>query len=317
MDNQNKLFYSRDNFYLGLILFTSGRMEMKLKSVGLVVNYEKEKAQEITLRIVDWLSFKNIKIYIEGDKGKTISREDLSCPIEKFLNKVELIISLGGDGTLLRAARLSASTDIPVFGVNLGGLGFLTQIGIDDLEKSLEKLYQEKYFLDERMMLDGSVKRKGKEIKKFTALNDIVIGKGAFARIICLATYVNDDYVITYSADGLVISTSTGSTAYSLSAGGPIVNPGINSMILTPICPHTLSARPLIIGENDQVRITLESNEEEVMVTIDGQEGFTLEPEDEVIVKKSSHKARLITFKEKSFYAILREKLRWSGQVNT
>lgn len=290
---------------------------MKLKSVGLVVNYEKEKAQEITLRIVDWLSFKNIKIYIEGDKGKTIGREDLSCPIEKFLNKVELIISLGGDGTLLRAARLSASTDIPVFGVNLGGLGFLTQIGIDDLEKSLEKLYQEKYFLDERMMLDGSVKRKGKEIKKFTALNDIVIGKGAFARIICLATYVNDDYVITYSADGLVISTSTGSTAYSLSAGGPIVNPGINSMILTPICPHTLSARPLIIGENDQVRITLESNEEEVMVTIDGQEGFTLEPEDEVIVKKSSHKARLITFKEKSFYAILREKLRWSGQVNT
>lgn len=290
---------------------------MKLKSVGLVVNYEKEKAQEIILRIVDWLSFKNIKIYIEGDKGKTIGREDLSCPIEKFLNKVELIISLGGDGTLLRAARLSASTDIPVFGVNLGGLGFLTQIGINDLEKSLEKLYQEKYFLDERMMLDGSVKRKGKEIKEFTALNDIVIGKGAFARIICLATYVNDDYVITYSADGLVISTSTGSTAYSLSAGGPIVNPGINSMILTPICPHTLSARPLIIGENDQVRITLESNEEEVMVTIDGQEGFILEPEDEVIVKKSSHKARLITFKEKSFYAILREKLRWSGQVNT
>ncbi|GAH43532.1 unnamed protein product, partial [marine sediment metagenome] len=190
------------------------------------------------------------------------------------------------------------------------------QISSDDLEKSLEKLYQEKYFLDERMMLDCSVKRKDKEIKKFTALNDIVIGKGAFARIICLATYVNDDYVITYSADGLVISTSTGSTAYSLSAGGPIVNPSINSMILTPICPHTLSARPLIIGENDQVRITLESGEEEVMVTIDGQEGFTLEPEDEVIVKKSIHKARLITFKEKSFYAILREKLRWSGQVN-
>jgi len=289
---------------------------MKINSVGLVVNYEKEKAQEITFRIVDWLSLKKIKVYIEGNKGKAIGREDLSCPTEKFLNKVELIISLGGDGTLLKAARLAASTDIPVFGVNLGGLGFLTQIGIDDLESFLEKLYQEKYFVDERMMLDCSVTRKDKEIRKFTALNDIVIGKGAFARIICLATYVNNDYVITYSADGLVISTSTGSTAYSLSAGGPIVNPGINSMILTPICPHTLSARPLIIGENDQVRITLESSEEEVMVTIDGQEGFTLEPEDEVIVKKSSHKARLITFKEKSFYAILREKLRWSGQAN-
>jgi NAD+ kinase len=160
------------------------------------------------------------------------------------------------------------------------------------------------------------VKRKEEEIKKFTALNDVVIGKGAFARIICLATYVNNDYVITYSADGLVVSTSTGSTAYSLSAGGPIVNPNINSIILTPICPHTLSARPFIIGENDQVKITLESSEEKVMVTIDGQEGFTLRPNDEVIIKKSDYKARLITFKEKSFYAILREKLRWSGQID-
>lgn len=291
-------------------------MKIKLNSVGLVINYEKEKAQEITNWIVDWLSFKKIKVYVEGDKDKGIRRKDFSCTNEKFFHSVDLIISLGGDGTLLRAAKIAATDGIPIFGVNLGGLGFLTQIGIDNLEIFLEKIYQGKCFLDERMMLDCIVKRKEKEIKKFTALNDIVIGKGAFARLISLATYINDDYVITYSADGLVISTSTGSTAYSLSAGGPIVNPNINSMILTPICPHTLSARPLIIGENDQVRITLELSEEEVMVTIDGQEGFTLEPKDEVIVKKSIYKTRLIAFKEKSFYAILREKLRWSGQVN-
>jgi NAD+ kinase len=291
-------------------------MKIKLNSVGLVINYEKEKAQEMTKWIVDWLSFKKIKVYVEGDKDKGIRRKDFSCTNEKFFSSVDLIISLGGDGTLLRAAKIAATDGIPIFGVNLGGLGFLTQIGIDNLEIFLEKIYQGKCFLDERMMLDSIVKRKGKEIKKFTALNDIVIGKGAFARLISLATYINDDYVITYSADGLVISTSTGSTAYSLSAGGPIVNPNINSMILTPICPHTLSARPLIIGENDQVRITLELSEEEVMVTIDGQEGFTLEPKDEVIVKKSIYKTRLIAFKEKSFYAILREKLRWSGQVN-
>jgi len=291
-------------------------MKIKLNSVGLVINYEKEKAQEITNWIVDWLSFKKIKVYVEGGKDKGIRRKDFSCTNEKFFNSVDLIISLGGDGTLLRAAKIAATDGIPIFGVNLGGLGFLTQIGIDNLEIFLEKIYQGKCFLDERMMLDGIVKRKEKEIKKFTALNDIVIGKGAFARLISLATYINDDYVITYSADGLVISTSTGSTAYSLSAGGPIVNLNINSMILTPICPHTLSTRPLIIGENDQVRITLELSEEEVMVTIDGQEGFTLEPKDEVIVKKSIYKTRLIAFKEKSFYAILREKLRWSGQVN-
>ncbi len=289
---------------------------MKLDSVGLIVNYKKENTQETACRIIDWLNSKKLRVYIEGNKGKEIGKEELNCPTEKFLKNVDLIISLGGDGTLLRAARLAAAEDIPVFGVNLGGLGFLTQIGIDDLEKSLEKLYQGRYFLDERMMLNCTVKRREEEIKKFTALNDVVIGKGAFARIICLATYVNNNYVITYSADGLVVSTSTGSTAYSLSAGGPIVNPNINSIILTPICPHTLSARPLIVGENDQVKIKLESSEEKVMVTIDGQEGFVLKPKDEVIIKKSDCKAHLITFKEKSFYAILREKLRWSGQID-
>ena len=289
---------------------------MKLDSIGLIVNYKKEKTRETACRIIDWLNFKKLKVYIEGDKGKEIGKEELDCPTEIFLKEVDLIISLGGDGTLLRAARLAAAEDIPIFGVNLGGLGFLTQISINGLEKSLEKLYQGRYFLDERMMLSCTVKRKEEEIKKFTALNDVVIGKGAFARIICLATYVNNDYVITYSADGLVVSTSTGSTAYSLSAGGPIVDPNINSIILTPICPHTLSARPFIIGENDQVKITLESGEEKIMVTIDGQEGFILKPKDEVIIKKSGHKARLITFKEKSFYAILREKLRWSGQID-
>ena len=289
---------------------------MKLDSVGLIMNYKKEKTRETACRIIDWLNSKKVKVYIEGNKGKEIGKEELNCPTEKFLKNVDLIISLGGDGTLLRAARLVAAEDIPVFGVNLGGLGFLTQIGIDDLEKSLEKLYRERYFLDERMMLNCTVKRREEEIKKFTALNDVVIGKGAFARIISLATYVNNDYVITYSADGLVVSTSTGSTAYSLSAGGPIVNPSINSIMLTPICPHTLSARPFIIGENDQVKIKLESSEEKIMVTIDGQEGFVLKPKDEVIIKKSDHKARLITFKENSFYAILREKLRWSGQID-
>ncbi len=289
---------------------------MKLDSVGLIVNYKKEKTREIACKIIDWLNSKKLKVCIEGNRGKEIGKEELNCPAEEFFKKVDLIISLGGDGTLLRAARLAAPENIPVFGINLGGLGFLTQICIDDLERSLEKLYQGRYFLDERMMLNCAVKRKEEEIKKFTALNDVVIGKGAFARIICLSTYVNNDYVITYSADGLVVSTSTGSTAYSLSAGGPIVNPNINSIILTPICPHTLSARPLIIGEKDRVKITLESNEEKVMVTIDGQEGFVLQPKDEVIIKKSGHKARLITFKDKSFYTILREKLKWSGQTN-
>ena len=290
---------------------------MKLCNLGLIVNCKKKKALLAVRKIVDWSNSRGVKVCIEKVEGQPILNEDGNCFYEAFLKKAELIISLGGDGTLLRAARLAALKDIPVFGINLGGLGFLTQIGSNDIETALEKIHQEKYFIDERMMLECSVKRKTKKkIKKFIALNDIVVGKGSFARLVCLATYINDYYVITYSADGLVVSTSTGSTAYSLSAGGPIVNPKIKSMLITPICPHTLSARPLIIGENDRVRIDLESSDEEAMLTIDGQEGFALKYNDEVVVKKSKFKTKLITFKEKNFYTILREKLKWSGQVN-
>jgi len=290
---------------------------MKLNNLGLIINHKKKKALFIAEKIMDWSNTKGITVCIEKAGGQPVVNEDVDCFYDAFLKKAELIISLGGDGTLLRAARLAALKGIPVFGINLGGLGFLTQIGTDDLEVSLEKLYQKKYFIEERMMLECCIKRKGKKkIKKFIALNDVVIGKGAFARLVCLETYINDYYVITYSADGLVVSTSTGSTAYSLSAGGPIVNPRIKSMVITPICPHTLSARPLIIGENDRVRINLESIDEEAMLTIDGQEGFALKYKDEVIIKKSKYKTKLITFKEKNFYTILREKLKWSGQVN-
>jgi len=290
---------------------------MKLDHLGLVVNHKKRKALSAAEKIVKWAKSKGIKVCIKREEGEPILNIDLDCFYEAFLKKAEIIISLGGDGTLLRAARLAALEDIPVFGVNLGGLGFLTQIGTKDIEDSLEKLYQKKYFIEERMMLECNLKRKDQQkIKKFIALNDIVIGKGAFARLVCLATYVNDYYVITYSADGLVVSTSTGSTAYSLSAGGPIVNPQIKSMLMTPICPHTLSARPLIIGENDRIKIQLESIDEEAMLTIDGQEGYALEYKDEVFVKKSNYVTKLITFKEKNFYSVLREKLKWSGQVN-
>jgi len=290
---------------------------MKLHYLGLIVNHKKKKALDVAKKIVDWSNLKDIKVCIEKIEGQSAISDAVDCFQESFLKKAELVISLGGDGTLLRAARLASLKNIPVFGINLGGLGFLTQIGTDELETCLDRLFRGEYFIEERMMLECSIKRKdNKGMNKFISLNDIVIGKGAFARLVCLATYVNDYYVITYSADGLVLSTSTGSTAYSLSAGGPIINPKIKCMLVTPICPHTLSARPLIIGENDRVRIDLESVDEEVMLTIDGQVGFSLKYKDEVTVKKSRHKTKLITFKEKNFYTILREKLKWSGQVN-
>jgi len=171
------------------------------------------------------------------------------------------------------------------------------------------------YNIEERMMLSGYIERGQDKIGQFHCLNDIVVAKKLFARLIHLESYINDEYVIHYAADGLVISTSTGSTAYSLSAGGPIIHPSIKSMIITPICPHTLSARALVIHSHDIFKVIVRSEAKDVMLTVDGQQGFDLEENDVIIIEESKRKTRLVTFSEKSFYGILRKKLKWSGRV--
>ena len=223
--------------------------------------------------------------------------------------------SLGGDGTMLKAARLASPYKIPVCGVNLGGLGFLTQIGQEEIDVYLPYIMNNNYQIEERMMLSGFIRGEEQKKEKFYCLNDIVVAKKLFARLIDLDMYINEEYAIQYAADGLIISTSTGSTAYSLSAGGPIIYPDLKNIIITPICPHTLSARALVVHHKDIIKLIIRSKGQEVMLTVDGQEGFNLKENDVILVQESKYKTQLVTFPGKSFFSVLRKKLKWSGRV--
>lgn len=288
---------------------------MKIKKVGIIVNEEKDNFLEVTQKLINCLWENKVDVFISKNIAMLLKDSDKINLLTAPYKDLNMFFSLGGDGTLLRAARIASPHGIPICGVNLGGLGFLTQIGVPELDCCLKSILENNYQIEERMMLSGYITRNGKKNSKFYGLNDIVIAKKLFARLINLETFINEEYVIQYAADGLVVSTSTGSTAYSLSAGGPIVYPSLKTMILTPICPHTLSARSLVIHHNDIIKIIVRSKSQDVMLTVDGQEGFDLEENDVIVIKKSKYKTQLVTFPGKSFYAILRKKLKWSGRV--
>jgi len=283
------------------------------KNVGIIVNREREDVLDYSTSLIDWLEQKNIKVFITDWMGKKINRQELIIDKREIGEKANLIISLGGDGTLFRVARDFSPYRIPFLGINLGGLGFLTEIPISQFKEGLTKVMAGRYKIENHLMLQATIYRDGKEVGNYLALNDVVISKVALSRLVNLKTFVSGEFITTYSADGLIISTPTGSTAYSLSAGGPIVHPNLGVVILSPICAHTLAVRPLIISENDIVEVTLERPSSKVMLTVDGQVGFDLKDRDIIRVKKASCQAKLIRLEERAFFEILRTKLGWSG----
>jgi NAD+ kinase len=284
--------------------------------IGIIAKRNKPEAVTIAGHLVEWLRTKKITIYIEGEIGKLLSPTLpegywKSIEREEIPNDVEMIIVLGGDGTLLSVARQVWNKNIPILGVNLGGLGFLTEITLDELYPVLERVVRDDFAVNEREVLSADVIRGGKRVAEFIVLNDAVINKGALARIIDLETTINGEYLSTFRSDGLIISTPTGSTAYNLSAGGPIVYPSLHTIIITPICPHTLTIRPIIIPDDVKIRALLKSQNEEVTLTLDGQQGFTLEFEDVVEVEKAEGRILLIKSPYRHYFELLREKLKW------
>lgn len=225
--------------------------------------------------------------------------------------ETEVIVVFGGDGTLLSAARHYGQQGTPILGVNVGGLGFLTAIGLEKLYPILERVLQRDFVVEERMQLLGTLIRQGERICEQSVLNDVVINKGALARIVEFKTYIDSEYLTTYRADGLIVSTPTGSTAYTLGAGGPIVFPTLENIILIPICPFTLTNRPLILPDNLVITVVLDDRSRDVYLTFDGQLGVALQPKDIVEVKKCPRPIRLIKSPYKSYFEILRTKLRW------
>jgi len=287
-----------------------------MKRIGIIAKQNKPEAVTIVRNLIEWLQPKKVEVYIEEGMGNLFTPHPSAtnlCFVEKkeIPSYAEVIIVLGGDGTLLSVARLVEDHDVPILGVNLGGLGFLTEITLEELYRVLERVVQGDFVTDERVVLNAAVIRRGERLAEFVVLNDAVINKGALARIIDLETTINGEYLTTFKSDGLIISTPTGSTAYSLSAGGPIVYPSLHCIIITPICPHTLTNRPIVIPDDVQIRATLKAKQQEVILTLDGQQGFSLEFEDVVEVRKAEGRILLIKSPYRHYFEVLREKLKW------
>jgi NAD+ kinase len=279
-----------------------------IRAVGLVAKYQEPKAAEMVRWLVPWLERRGKKVFVEdglADSG------GLSCNKKEIASKADLIISLGGDGTLLNIAPLVERPDVPILGVNLGGLGFITEVNVDELESVLTKTLEGDYEVEKRMTLKIRVQSKKGKPYEFRVLNDGVIAKGARSRIIDLETYIGQDFLCTYRADGLIISTPTGSTAYSLATGGPILEPTLGAIVLAPICPHTLSHRPIVIPSNAAIHVTLRSFGDTVILSPDGQQGVSLNNGDKVEAQDYGMPVSLIKIPSRSYYEILRGKLKW------
>ena len=283
-----------------------------MKKIGIIAKNIPE-ARKASRKLAAWLEARGKKVFIDSETASAINARGYEP--DEIPALVEMIIVLGGDGTLLSAARLVADshTDVPIFGVNLGSLGFMAEVSLDELYGNLEKAIAGKLGTEDRIMLTASVVRGEKRIAQYRVLNDAVINKGALARMMELRVSVNDGHLTTLRADGLIVATPTGSTAYSLSAGGPIIHPTIHCFVLTPICPHTLSNRPIALPDTVVVTVCLTSPSEDVSLTLDGQIGFPLEPNDVVAIKKSRFRMKLIKHPTKSYYEILRTKLKWGN----
>ncbi|MDF1535928.1 MAG: NAD(+)/NADH kinase [bacterium] len=282
-----------------------------IKKIGIVVKTTSPHADQVMGQLVPWLVERGVSVRVQGDYRELAGPAVTAVDRDHIPDGVDMVLVLGGDGTLLSVARLLEKSNKPILGINLGSLGFLTELGLDDLYPSLEKVLMGQYEIEKRVRLEARLNRGGQIIEKYRVLNDVVINKGALARIIDLETFVDGREVTIYKADGLIVSTPTGSTAYSLAAGGPIIEPTLDVIVVTPICPHTLTNRPLVVPGGSEVELHLLSDSGKVYITLDGQEGVNLMQGDRVFIKASDQKVNLVRTGTKNFYQVLSTKLHW------
>jgi len=283
-----------------------------IRTVGIISRPRREDIGRVVPPLVAWLRAHGAEVVCDSETGECIGPLTAQMRKREELPRCsDLLIVLGGDGTLLSAARLAADRQVPILAVNLGGMGFLTTVSQDELYQILEEIFSGKHRVSERVMLEAEILRGGAVIRRQIALNDAVLNKAALARIMDVALRVDGEYVTTYKADGLILSTPTGSTAYSLAAGGPIVYPTVEAFVATPICPHTLTNRPLMIPDSASIEIDFKAEDDAVFLTFDGQIGIELAREDHIVVRKASEKLRLVLPAKKSYFEILRNKLKW------
>lgn len=285
------------------------------KNIGIFCKLKPAISRDALAGLVAWLRKRDYQVFMDDETAAVVGE---SSPYKKLEipARANLIIVLGGDGTLLSVARIAHSYNVPILAVNLGSLGFMTEVALPDLYETFEKAMDGKCVLEKRMLLNAVLLRDGKIEREYNVLNDVVIN-GVLARIVNLQVHVNDQYMTSYSADGLIIATPTGSTAYSLSAGGPIIHPSMDALALSPICPFALTNRPIVIPDRSVLKVTLATPNEDVRITLDGQEGCDMLMGDVLVVKKAENYIHLVQAPGKNFYQILRTKLHWGGKAET
>lgn len=284
-----------------------------MKKIGVIANVKRPNVVEMLERVSAWCEKNQVELtfnkeaadFFSSQSSQKIKRK--SSPKEELWKHSDLILAMGGDGTMLVTARAVAEHKTPILGINLGGLGFMTQIKTEDLESSLDRIKEKDFYIEERMVLQASFAHNN----HWYALNEVVIEKGGISRLINLHISNQKEFVGSFSADGLIIATPTGSTAHSMSAGGPIVNPKMQAIILSPICPQSLAVRPIIFPADEIIKIKVETLQKEAILTVDGQITHPIKSGDEIVIQKAAHTVNLITFPEKSFFEILRQKLNW------
>ena len=287
-----------------------------IKRIGIVVKPHQPDVVKTTCELVKWLDERGIELVGGPEIQRDTIERETGCSItevqhEEIAAGVDLMLVLGGDGTMIATARMVGDREVPVLGVNYGGLGYLAEFRIEELYQALESILSDNFRLDKRVMLGVELKRGDESITHNRVLNDVVINKSAIARIIEIEAYLDTRPINSFRADGLIVSTPTGSTAYNLSAGGPVVFPSMNAAVITPICPFTLSNRPIVVPDTATIELVLKTANEEVALTLDGQVVFPLQVEDRVVIRKSKVMFNLVQPSNRNYFDVLRDKLRW------
>src|SRR5882762_2212871 len=287
-----------------------------MKRIGVVLKPNQPDALKTMCELTIWLAEREITVLGGPEIERQRIKQQTGCAVEevepeKLAVNADLILVLGGDGTMIATARVMGDTEVPVLGVNYGGLGYLAEFRIEELYSALESILAGNYRLDKRVMLGVELLRGDKSVARNRVLNDVVINKSALARIIEIEAYLNQQFVNAFRADGLIVSTPTGSTAYNLSAGGPIIFPSMNAVVITPICPFTLSNRPIVVPDESVIELRLKTENDDVALTLDGQVVLPLHPEDRVIIRKSRTTFNLVQPMNRNYFDVLRDKLRW------
>jgi NAD+ kinase len=284
---------------------------MSIKRVGIVSKPKKAEIREIAPPLIAWLREREVEVYIDKETASILESNERSISRNELAGNADLVVVLGGDGTLLAAVRALQRKAVPVLAVNLGGLGFLTVITRDQLYPTLEGVLAGNFQVERRVQIEGELVRADEVISTFLALNDVVLNKGAIARILDFDVLVDGKFISTYKSDGLIVSTPTGSTAYSLAAGGPIVAPAVAAFIVTPICAHTLTNRPIVVPDAATIFVVLKTQREAAYLTVDGQVGIAVHSEDIVRLKKAPSSVELVQPPNRNYFEILRQKLKW------